>query len=341
MSLTGDQYIGFICSEGKETMCSFDTPTGVSTALVLDAILTVPPLLVRVDRRDTGLTWSFSVASSWLEGLADEGGGSARDSGPSPPALTKGLPEIPSSGAGGRLGAGAGLGNAFSCWEAEDMAGRWGRLSIDAERLPGEFEINDDARPLDEVERPGRTKASDLGEEVGTAGAIRVGMAMGIGRSLPMAAMTLSTTYSWLRFRCFRLVTSQKASLNKVEASISSSWQHTGVAALAKESTGCSRAKQDWFSRSCLSLCFRTRTSIMPWSVSEFAVASEGERLLLAREARWEARWAADAKLSQALSRELLSAWEKGRRAALEALFSEEAGTVAVDKGSSIGMRLW
>lgn len=215
-------------------MCSFDTPTGISTTLVFGAILTAPPLLGRVDRRDAGLTWSFSAASSWLEGLADEGGGSTRDSTSSPPALTKGLPEIPSSGAGGRVGAGVGLGNAFSCWGVEDMEGRWGRLSIDAERLPGEFEINDDARPLDEVESPGRTKASVLGEEVEKAGAIRVGMAMGMGWSFPMAAMTFSTTYSWLRSRCFRLVTSQNASLNKFEASISSSWQHTSVAALAK-----------------------------------------------------------------------------------------------------------
>lgn len=51
--------------------------------------------------------------------------------------------------------------------------------------------------------------------------------------------------------------------------------------------------------------------------------------------------WREEAKPSQALSRALLSGWEKGRRAFVD-LVSEEgfAAAVAVERGSSMGMRL-
>lgn len=208
-----------------------------------------------------------------------------RLSAPSPPTLMKGFPEIPSSGTGGRDGAMANFGRSFSCRGVKDMGTWWERLSIDAERLVGGFEIREDARPLDEVDRPGRTKLSVLGAEVETDKGMRGGTTMAVGRSFSTAAMTFSMTCSWSRSRCFLLVTSQKASLSMFEASTSSSWQHTGVAVFANASRGCSRGVLDWLSWTCFSLCFRIRASTIVWRATELAEAIEGSRLLLAKEA--------------------------------------------------------
>lgn len=73
------------------------------------------------------------------------------------------------------------------------------------------------------------------------AGAMRGGMEAGVGRSFSMAAMTASTTSAWFRSLCFLLVTSQKFSLSRLVASMSSSWQHTGMAESAKALDGASR----------------------------------------------------------------------------------------------------
>lgn len=193
-------------------------------------------------------------------GLSSGAGDFEGASVPSLPTLTKGLPDIPSSMAGGRIGTAAGLGKGFSGWRA-DIEGRWGRLSVDAERLAGGFDISDDARPRDEVESPGRTKVSSLGEDVDIDAAARGGTRAGVGRLVPMAVITRSTTVSWSKSRCFLLVTSQYVSLSIFEASRSSSWQHTGVAVVVKESAGCSRGALDRFSRACVSLCLRARPS--------------------------------------------------------------------------------
>lgn len=212
---------------------------------------------------------------------------------------------------------------------------------MDAERLTGVFDASEDALPLKEVDKPGRTKPSVLGDEVDMDGAIRAGTTMGAGRSFSIMAMTFSTTSSWPSCFCFLLAISQNDSLSRFEASISSSWQHTGVVVLASESRGGSSEILGWFSWACLPLCLRTRQSTILRSFSELRAARKGSGLRLAREARWELRRLGEARPSQAVSRALLSAWEKGRRALEEDLSETEVETVAVERGSSNGIRLW
>lgn len=165
------------------------------------------------------------------------------------------------------------------------MEGWLGRLSVEAARLAGEFEMREDARPLEEVDSPGRTKVSVLGEEDEAEGPMRWGTAMGPAAPLPIAAMTFSMTCCWSSWRHFFLAASQMFSLSILEASTSSSWQHTGMALAAREAMGCSSGGLGWGSWACFSLCFRTRTSTIPWSVSNISTTSEGSGSLLAKKA--------------------------------------------------------
>lgn len=103
--------------------------------------------------------------------------------------LWNGFPEMPSSIAGVRSGAGACWDRNLSVTGVEDL--RVGRESVEPGRLAGGLKTSEEARPLLDVERPGETKkASVRGEEVEIEGPTRAGTTMGVGRSLCMAAMT-------------------------------------------------------------------------------------------------------------------------------------------------------
>lgn len=191
--------MGFICNAGSETICSLDTPTGTSCTRGCLGYLSrsSKPACegnafeeVYVFRSPP--SWLTGAGSGPYEGATVLGGVLLKLSS----TLTKGLPDMPSSTTGGRIGIVTGLGDDFSGGNTDAIGGRRRGLSVDAERLTGVFDARDPALPLDDVDNAGRTKPSVRGEEVAiVSGAMRGGTTMAAGRSLPMMAMTLSTTY--------------------------------------------------------------------------------------------------------------------------------------------------
>ncbi len=338
MSFTGDQYMGFICRTGRDTMCKREIPTGISAAPRCFSVMSTTAggrftLLADLDRPP-----SAAAERECPSGVSEKGAGVDEREASSVSTRTNGRPEMPSSTTGG-----------LTCMVVFPRdPGK--TASRDVDTVP-DFVVllGLDGRDISAGEVPALSEPAKtfLGIAVPPAEMPRDG-----GRSPPLEmtesvlalarvnwSITCWIICSWSRY-CWRFrVTAQNSRLSSADASRGRSGQQTGMS--ASRASGCDSyigtVNPAAFSPSpsCLSLCLAVSFWIIFASLSALSLDKDELGLVFCRDWTWFSWSLAEARDIQAFSSAMLSAAEKGLN---EPFPSAAPVLAAADRGSSIGI---